>query len=277
MVFGRLSLTSKDWGLCYLLPSYTPSDHYNPTPSPHPSRQRTHFVCISALFWVFSAFSSVFRSLGVFNLSSNRFLLEWTRERRAAWNRSRIRHQVKPCQQALRTSKRHKWPSDDAASIWQEACNNRKCLYTTMTNPDEVKDKLYDDLDSLISATLRTDKLILPGDFNARVGTYHQTWQGVIGTEGIGKCNSNGLLLSMQCAEYELLITNTVFHLPTRNKTSWMHPCFNQWHLIDYVILRRKDRQDVSVRKTICGADCWTDHWFVVSKLSLRVQPVRRP
>ena len=146
-----------------------------------------------------------------------------------------------------------------------------------MTNPDEVKDKLYDDLDSLISATLRTDKLILPGDFNARVGTYHQTWQGVIGTEGIGKCNSNGLLLSMQCAEHELLITNTVFHLPTRNKTSWMHPCFNQWHLNDYVILRRKDRQDVSVRKTICGADCWTDHWFVVSKLSLRVYPVRRP
>ena len=28
----------------------------------------------------------------------------------------------------------------------------------TMTNPDEVKDKFYDDLDSVISATLRTDK-----------------------------------------------------------------------------------------------------------------------
>ena len=37
----------------------------------------------------------------------------------------------------------------------------------TMTNPDEVKDKLYDDLDKIISATLRTDKLILLGDFNA--------------------------------------------------------------------------------------------------------------
>ena len=46
---------------------------------------------------------------------------------------------------------------------------------TTMTNPDEVKDKFYDDLDNIISATLRTDKLILLGDFNARVGTDHQT------------------------------------------------------------------------------------------------------
>ena len=29
--------------------------------------------------------------------------------------------------------------------------------------------------------------------------------------------------------------------------------------------------------KTICGADCWTDHRLVVSKLNLRIQPVRRP
>ena len=29
---------------------------------------------------------------------------------------------------------------------------------TTMTNPDEVKDKFYDDLDSVISASPRTDK-----------------------------------------------------------------------------------------------------------------------
>ena len=44
----------------------------------------------------------------------------------------------------------------------------------TMTNPDEVKDKFYDDIDNIISATPRTDKLILLGDFNARVGTDHQ-------------------------------------------------------------------------------------------------------
>ena len=36
-----------------------------------------------------------------------------------------------------------------------------------MTSPGEVKDKFYDDLDNIISATTRTDKLILLGDFNA--------------------------------------------------------------------------------------------------------------
>ena len=139
----------------------------------------------------------------------------------------------------------------------------------TMTNPDEVKDKFYDDLDSVISAAPQTDKLILLGDFNARVGTDHQTWEGMIGSEGVGKCNSNGLLLLRKCAEHELLITNTVFRLRTRRKAT----CSKHWHLIDYFIVRRKDRQDVRVTKTMCGADCWTDH----RKLNLRIQPIRRP
>ena len=54
-----------------------------------------------------------------------------------------------------------------------------------------------------------------------------------------------------------------------------MHPCSKHWHLIDYVIVRRKDRQDVRVTKNMCGADCWTDHRLVVSKLNLLIQPVR--
>ena len=56
-----------------------------------------------------------------------------------------------------------------------------------------------------------------------------------------------------------------------------MHPRSKHWHLIDHVIVRRKDRQDVRVTKTMCGADCWTDHRLVVSKLNLRIQPARRP
>ena len=31
------------------------------------------------------------------------------------------------------------------------------------------------------------------------------------------------------------------------------------------------------MRKTLCGAHCWTDHRLVVSKLNLRIQPARRP
>ena len=147
----------------------------------------------------------------------------------------------------------------------------------TMTNSDEVKFKLYEELHSAITAVPKADKLIILGDFNARVGSDNVSWDGVIGEYGVGHCNSNGLLLLHTCAEHELLITNTVFRLPIRNRTSLMHPRSKHWHLIDYAVARKRDRQDVRVTKSMCGADCWTDHRLIVTKLNIRVQPKRRP
>ena len=82
------------------------------------------------------------------------------------------------------------------------------------------------------------------------VGTDHQTWEGVIGPEGVGKCNTNGLLLLRKCAEHDL-ITNTVYFLdasPFRTLASHR------------LCVSAENRQDVRVTKTMCGADCWTDH-----------------
>ena len=71
----------------------------------------------------------------------------------------------------------------------------------TMTNPDEVKDKFYEDLNAIITTVPSTDKLIILGDFNVRVGSDSTTWEGVIRQYGVGNCNSNGLLLPQTCAE----------------------------------------------------------------------------
>ena len=147
----------------------------------------------------------------------------------------------------------------------------------TVTNPDDVKDRFYEDLNAVIEAVPKSDKLFILGDFNARVGSDSVTWDGVIGKYGIGRYNSNGSLLLRTCAEHELLITNTIFQLPTRNRTTWMHPRSKHWHLIDYVIVRKRDRQDIRVTKSMCGADCWTDHRLIVSKVNLRIQPKTRP
>ena len=147
----------------------------------------------------------------------------------------------------------------------------------TLTNPDEVTEKFYEELEALISAVPQSDKLILLGDFNARVGQDYQVWEGIIGHHGLGKCNSNGLLLLRTCATHGLAITNTMFRLPNRNKTSWMHPRSKHWHLIDYIIVRAKDRQDVRVTKGMCGADSWIDHRLIISKTKLHIQHMQRP
>ena len=56
-----------------------------------------------------------------------------------------------------------------------------------------------------------------------------------------------------------------------------MHPRSKHWHLTDYVVVRKRDRQDVRVMKSMCSTDCWTDHRLIVTKLNIRVQPKRRP
>ena len=128
----------------------------------------------------------------------------------------------------------------------------------------------------MISATPRADKLILLEDFNARVGTGHQTWEGVIETEGVGREVWQQWLppFKQMCRAWT---TDHHHSLPSTNKTSWMHHRSKHLHLIDYVIARRKDRRVVRVTKTMYAADCWTDHRLAVSKLNLHIQPVQRP
>ena len=62
----------------------------------------------------------------------------------------------------------------------------------TMTNPDENKEAFYNQLASVLSGIPRVDKLLLTGDFNARIGRDNDKWPLVMGKHGIGKCNSNG-------------------------------------------------------------------------------------
>nr|VZI28304.1 unnamed protein product [Spirometra erinaceieuropaei] len=87
-----------------------------------------------------------------------------------------------------------------------------------MTSPDAAaRDKCYEDLHALLATVPKPDKLIVLGDFNARVGTDHTAWRGVLGPHGLRGSNDNGLLLRT-CAEHHLILTNTFFCLPEREK-----------------------------------------------------------
>ena len=62
---------------------------------------------------------------------------------------------------------------------------------TTMANPEENKETFYSQLKGTLRNIPSTNKLLLIGDFNARIGRENDKWPSVFGKYGIGKCNSN--------------------------------------------------------------------------------------
>ena len=156
----------------------------------------------------------------------------------------------------------------------------------TLPSSDECKESFYGALSDAIKAVPLSHKLLVMGDFNARVGNDYASWENVIGKHGVGRENSNGTLLLSLCSQNDLIITNTIYQQATRHKTTWMHPRTKEWHMIDYVITRQRDVRDVHHTRAMCGSSTWSDHRLVKSKLALRtrvqrhlrrLKPVRKP
>lgn len=82
--------------------------------------------------------------------------------------------------------------------------NNRNCTLfatyaLTMMNSLETIKAFYSQLHQVLRAIPNSDKIILLGDFNARVGQDSTTWLKVLGKFGTGKVNSNGKLSLSLC------------------------------------------------------------------------------
>ena len=146
----------------------------------------------------------------------------------------------------------------------------------TLNQSDSVKEQFYHQLSQILSKIPRSDKILLLGDFNARVGTDHEGWQGVLGKHGIGKENSNGTKLLSLCSQENLIVTNTMFHQAERYKSTWMHPGTKKWHLIDYVITRQRDLRDILHTRAMCGSLTWSDHKLVKCKLAIHFNKPNR-
>ncbi|KAK2186304.1 hypothetical protein NP493_206g01018 [Ridgeia piscesae] len=140
----------------------------------------------------------------------------------------------------------------------------------TMTNPDENKEAFYNRLASVFSGIPRTDKLLQIGDFNARIGGDNDKWLLVMGKHGIGKCNSNGELPLALCTEFELIVTSTMFKQKDERKTTLMHPRSRHWHMTVFIITRCRDKMDIHSTRAMRGANCWTDHQMLRSKVAFR-------
>lgn len=75
----------------------------------------------------------------------------------------------------------------------------------TLNSSAESKDRFYQQLGDTVQHTRRGDRLIILGDFNARVGRDKMSWPDCIGDYGIGKQNENGQTLLEFCSRHKYL------------------------------------------------------------------------
>ncbi|CAI2737079.1 unnamed protein product, partial [Dicrocoelium dendriticum] len=138
---------------------------------------------------------------------------------------------------------------------------------STMCYPDDTRDQCYTELSSVIRSVPSNDRLLLLGDFNARVGRDASERTDVIGPQGIGSANANGDTLLSLFATHGLTITNTRFALSASDIATWTHPRNGHAHLLDYIIVRQRDMREVRMTRVLRGTDCGIDHKLVRTKL----------
>ena len=172
-------------------------------------------------------------------------------------------------------------PSEGSERILTMQLNTTAGLVTlisayapTLTSTEEAKDMFYDELSTVVGGIPASTSIYILGDFNARVGSDHDSWMTCLGHFGVGKMNNNGQRMLEFCCHHDLCITNTFFNTKPQHKVSWRHPRSKHWHQLDLVLARRSEFPSVKLTRTYHSADCDTDHSMVGCKIKLTPQKV---
>lgn len=136
------------------------------------------------------------------------------------------------------------------------------------SNADDLE-KFYDQLQDIVDNN--KGKLVLLGDFNARIGNgrVNSGYDKVVGKFGEDILNSNGRRLLDFCHSHGLAISNSFFKHKWIHRYTYMNDSLGHKSIIDYVIVEQDQRQKVRDTRVFRGFTFGSDHFFVGSRLSV--------
>jgi len=141
-------------------------------------------------------------------------------------------------------------------------------VYVLTSNAKEVEvEQFYEDLQDLLELTPPKDVLFIIENWNANVGS--QETPRVTGKSGLGVQNEAGQRLTEFCQENALVIANTFFQQHKRRLYTWTSPDGQHLIQIDYILCSQRWRCSIQSAKTRPGADCGSDHEFIIAKFRL--------
>ena len=110
--------------------------------------------------------------------------------------------------------------------------------------------------------------------FNAKVGM--EAMEGVVGKFGIGNRNERGDRLIEFCQINNLTISNTWLQHHLRKVYTWKSPVDIVRSQIDYIMIKKRFRNNVKQAKAYPGADINSDHNPVVIKLKVKLKKMQK-
>jgi exonuclease III len=125
---------------------------------------------------------------------------------------------------------------------------------------DNIKRRLWEDLEDMVREVLSSEKFFIGEDFNDHVGTARWEFERVHEGFGYGEQNQEGENILNFAIAYDFMVANTFF----RKKKSLLITFNSDQHSsqIDFVLTRREERPNCMDYKVIPGECCHTKQTF---------------
>ena len=145
-------------------------------------------------------------------------------------------------------------------------------VYAPTSNAEEVE-RFYEDLQDLLELIPKKDVLFIKGDWSAKAWSQENTWSNrqiwTWSTEW-SRAKTNRVL-PRECtghSKHPLPITQEM----TLNRVISCWPDGQHWNQIDYILCSQRWRSSIQSAKTRPGADCGSDHEFLIAKFRLKLK-----
>ena len=120
--------------------------------------------------------------------------------------------------------------------------------------PREEKEEFLALLGKVLYGISDTEGLVVCGDLNGHVGAKCDGFEGVHGGNGFGVRNVEGEMLLEFADAMDLVVANTWFQKPEEKKVTYASG--GNESVVDYVLVRKRDRKMVRDVKIISGESC---------------------
>jgi hypothetical protein len=120
----------------------------------------------------------------------------------------------------------------------------------TEDKTEEIKEQLYDDLQTMVDKVPKSDLIIL-GDVNAKLGK-EPTYQKITGKHTLHEeTNRNGELLCDFAAANNMIVMITQFQHKRIHKGTWRSPDHSTINQIDHVLINQNKKEVIEYVRSL--------------------------